>query len=154
MTNVAIKCINFKHGRQIIQYLKSIGGKNTWNLCGNDIGSYYFILNNVIQCSCQLPIGYTSILLDITDDFLVGQTWDCKEEKASILIDAVFENSLLGIKSYYSTTDRGVVVFEDVNMYTKEQLKKIATLRTQVKLTKQEIADKFNIPIKNLKIID
>ena len=66
MKKIAIKCKSPEHGKQIIQYLESIGGNNKHNANGSNTNAYYYLISeNYIWQNMKLPEGYTEIELPI-----------------------------------------------------------------------------------------
>lgn len=86
MKRVAIKSLNEKHGKKIINYLLSLGAKNENGYSGTNIGAFYFISqktgNIILSNGNSLPNGYTIVELKETvidlkrgDEILVSDSY-------------------------------------------------------------------------------
>ncbi len=63
MEKIAIKVTSREQGKRVIEYLKSLGGENPFNLEGGNVGHYYLIHKDYIKRLKLIPEGYTEAFL-------------------------------------------------------------------------------------------
>ena len=156
MKNTVIKNENPKIGKEIIKYFKSLGidtrgyqGHNSEELAQGCI--YYGVINDVFANwtvdtveLCEAEI----ITLPSTQEFKRGDkvlVWDCDEKFACQFEFVVY---IEGDKYPYCATS-------DLNNkpFNIKRYKNCKLAPQKVKLTLQEIADKFNVDVDLIEII-
>lgn len=99
MKKAAIRVKNEEHGKKVIEYLKSIGGKNNNNFRGAVEGAYYFVdPDNRIWWASHLPDGYTEITLFEEKTFPRKMwVWDEAREKEKQIVHAIVPTLKYGV---------------------------------------------------------
>lgn len=153
-----IKVLNEEHGKEVIKYLESIGGKNECNYEGKNINYYYGIKNGILY-------SYHYSRLNSTHFEIIELPKKHPERGTKVLVwDENYSNKKEYIFiTYIEGAIYPVIVVdsndEDIFISKEKKFRKLSyanyELIPEPKITEislKEIAEKFNIPIEQLRI--
>ena len=154
MKKVAIKSRGGDHGLRVIKYLESIGGNNVLSLNGRDSSAYYLIENpnNFIGAYPGIPEGYTEILLPEEEESKYPRMmWVNDTSEDSARKNKRECNIIAEVFCKYFGKIYVAFINSSNNYCTWKYAVEIEQPQT-IELTLQQIAEKFDVPVEQLRI--